>query len=48
SMKALHRNPDSAELREQLKIGDDIIDPEIREVELRNWLKLIDARAKHE
>jgi len=43
-MKALHANPDSAELRKRLEIGNDIIDPQIREVELRNWLKFIDAR----
>lgn len=45
-MKALHANPDSSELRERLKIGDDILDPRIREVELRNWLKFIDARTR--
>ena len=43
-MKALHANPDSAELRERLKFGNDIIDPQIRELELRNWLKFIDSR----
>jgi GMP synthase (glutamine-hydrolysing) len=43
-MKALHANPDSAELRERLEVGDDIINPQIREVELRNWLKFIDSR----
>jgi len=44
-MKALHANPDCAELRERLAVGDDIIDPQIREVELRNWLRFIDSRA---
>jgi GMP synthase (glutamine-hydrolysing) len=43
-MKALHANPDSAELRERLKVGNDIIDPQVRELELRNWLKFIDSR----
>ncbi len=43
-MKALHANRDSAELRERLEVGDDIIDPQIREVELRNWLRFIDSR----
>jgi GMP synthase (glutamine-hydrolysing) len=43
-MKALYANPDSVELREQLEVGNDIIDPQIREVELRNWLRLIDSR----
>jgi GMP synthase (glutamine-hydrolysing) len=44
-MIELHENPDSAELRDELDIGDDIIDPGIREVELRNWLRFIDERA---
>jgi len=43
-MQALYANPDSIELRESLGVGDDIIDPQIREVELRNWLRLIDSR----
>lgn len=37
-MMELHANPDSSELREELDVGDDIIDPRISEVELRNWL----------
>jgi GMP synthase (glutamine-hydrolysing) len=45
-MKALHANPDSAELRDRLQVGDDILDPKIREVELRNWLRFIDARVQ--
>ena len=45
SMMALHANPDSEELRATLEIGDDIIDPQIREVELRNWLRLIESRS---
>ncbi len=44
-MKALYVTPDSAELRERLAVGDDIIDPQIRELELRNWLRFIDSRA---
>jgi GMP synthase (glutamine-hydrolysing) len=43
-MIELSGDPDSAELRENLDIGDDIIDPQIREVELRNWLRFIDSR----
>jgi GMP synthase (glutamine-hydrolysing) len=46
NMKALHANPDSAKLREWLQVGDDIIDPQIREVELRNWLRFIDSRVE--
>ncbi len=46
SMKALHADPDSAELRERLEVGDDIIDAQIREVELRNWLRFIDSRVE--
>jgi GMP synthase (glutamine-hydrolysing) len=45
-MMKLAANPDSAELREELGVGDDIIDPQIREVELRNWLRFIDSRTK--
>jgi len=45
-MQALHVNPDSAELRERLEVGNDIIDPQIREVELRNWLSFIDSRVE--
>ena len=44
-MKELSANPDSAELRAELDVGDDIIDPQIRELELRNWLRFIDSRA---
>jgi GMP synthase (glutamine-hydrolysing) len=45
AMMALHENPESQELRAALDIGDDIIDPRIREVELRNWLRFIEARS---
>jgi hypothetical protein len=27
-----------------LDVGDDIIDPQIRELELRNWLRFIESR----
>lgn len=37
-MHALYKNPDSVQIREELDIGDDIIDAEIREQELRNWI----------
>ena len=43
-MKELFANPGSAELRAALDVGDDIIDREIRELELRNWLRFIEAR----
>ena len=44
-IEAVHRLfPDSVELRAELDVGDDIIDPQIREVELRNWLRFIDSR----
>lgn len=45
TMKELSVNPDSGPLRSELDVGDDIIDPQIRELELRNWLRFIDARA---
>ncbi len=44
-MKDLAADPGSEELRAELGVGDDIIDPRIREVELRNWLRFIDSRA---
>lgn len=45
TMKELAADPDSAELRAELGVGDDVIDPRIREVELRNWLRFVDSRA---
>ena len=45
-MMELAANPESAGLREELGVGDDIIDPQIREVELRKWLRLIDSRTR--
>ncbi|MGE5265618.1 MAG: type 1 glutamine amidotransferase [Acidobacteriota bacterium] len=38
NMIELSRHPDSKELRQSLKIGDDILTPEIRQQELRNWI----------
>ncbi len=43
-MMELCADPDSTDLREELGVGDDLIDPQIREVELRNWLRFIDSR----
>jgi GMP synthase (glutamine-hydrolysing) len=45
-MKELAADPDSAELRAELRVGDDVIDPQIREVELRNWLRFLDSRIR--
>jgi GMP synthase (glutamine-hydrolysing) len=44
-MKELAANPESAALRADLNVGDDVIDPAIRQVELRNWLRLVESRA---
>lgn len=44
-MKELAADPGRADLRAALDVGDDLIDPQIREVELRNWLRSIDSRA---
>ena len=38
NMIELSRHPDSKELRRSLQIGDDILTPEIRQQELRNWI----------
>lgn len=45
-MMELAAHPDSANLRDELDIGDDLIDPKIRELELRNWLRFIDSRRR--
>jgi len=37
-MHALHQQPDSEALRQELGVGDDILEAEIREQELRNWI----------
>ena len=37
-MLALHENPDSDDLRAELGVGDDLLDPRIRQRELRNWV----------
>jgi len=37
-MHELHKNPDSTGLRNDLNIGDDILDTGIRQQELRNWI----------
>jgi GMP synthase (glutamine-hydrolysing) len=44
-MKELAADPERADLRTELDVGDDILDPAIREVELRNWLRFVDSRA---
>lgn len=38
-MEALHREPDRKDLRWQLAVDDDIIDPGIRQCEVKNWLQ---------
>lgn len=44
NMRALHADPGSEQLRGALGVGDDIIDPMIRQVEMRNWLRIVDSR----
>ena len=43
-MIELDAHPSNGDLRERLDIGDDIIDPRIRELELRNWLRFVESR----
>jgi GMP synthase (glutamine-hydrolysing) len=43
-MIALHNDPTNQALRDSLDVGVDIIDPQIRELELRNWLHFIESR----
>jgi len=37
-LRTLHENPEDQVLRNELQIGDDIIDPRIRQQEMRNWI----------
>ncbi len=37
-MMALHRNPQAADLRAALAVDETILDPSLREQELRNWI----------
>lgn len=45
-MITLHDDPTNQVLRKSLNVGDDIIDPQIRELELRNWLRFIESRTR--
>jgi GMP synthase (glutamine-hydrolysing) len=38
-METLHQKPDRKDLRWQLAVGDDIIDPGIRQCEVKNWIE---------
>ena len=46
-MHALYETPGSAKLREELDIGDDIINADIREQELRNWIDYLVLKPAH-
>ena len=37
-MFALDKNPSSPELRKWFNVADNIIDPDIRQLEIRNWI----------
>jgi GMP synthase (glutamine-hydrolysing) len=38
-MEALHAEPQRKDLRWQLVIDDDVLDPHIRTIEFRNWIQ---------
>lgn len=40
-MDKLHENPESVELKISLNIDDSVVDPGIKELELRNWLEFV-------
>jgi GMP synthase (glutamine-hydrolysing) len=40
-MIQLYKQPDTQELRSRLHIGSDILDPQIRQQELRNWIDFL-------
>ena len=44
NMMELAAHPASSDLRAELNVGDDVIHAEIRQVELRNWLRAVEAR----
>ncbi len=46
NMIALSKQPDNAELRQQLNIGDDILDDDIRQKEVHNWVEYLVIPAK--
>jgi len=37
-MFALAENPDDPQLRARFDVGEDLLDPQIRQAELRNWI----------
>ncbi len=41
-LNQLHQNPNSLELSKELNIGNGVLDPQIKEQELRNWLNYIE------
>ena len=44
----LSNTPEDEHLRRELKIGSDILDPHIRETELRNWIdRLVIPDSQH-
>ncbi len=49
-MVALSQEPENAELRQTLRVGDDILDDTIRQAEVRNWLEqlVIPTKQKRE
>ncbi len=40
-LKKLHKEPESSTFGKELDIGVGVLDPKIREQELRNWLEFI-------
>ncbi len=40
-LEALHKNPGRKDLRWQLDIGDDVLSPDVRQLEFSNWLKKV-------
>jgi hypothetical protein len=40
-MTELSRHTENSELRQSLNIGNDILNDEIRQAEVRNWLKFL-------
>ena len=43
-LEALHREPTRGDLAERLDLGPSLLDPELRTLEVRNWLEHLRAR----
>jgi GMP synthase (glutamine-hydrolysing) len=48
NMKKLHLNPKDSHLKKELGVGDDILDPRIKEQEFKNWIHYLQQQSNPE